>query len=276
MVPATGVKTGEGALRFIFKHADGALLENVGAEVYYQGANVDGAPIFGDYKGGLSEDSDGSRWRALAPGTYAVKFASVRGYEGPWNFNYTVLEGQETKVTFIVGQLTYVVRDADGDLMRPYVNVYYQSTDVNGNPIRGGQVTSDRVPETGRIGFNLFPGNYWVEMNEIKGVDWGQANNVVKAGTRTETELTLGRLTYKSSSSECVSVRGKVRGAGSQFITTDWEYASDCVDTGYGAAEFDLVPGIYAVKAGDMVAFDIVVAAGAVTEIGPSDLVPGD
>jgi len=267
--PVDGLTAGNGRLRVIVKDVDGQIRET-SVNAYEQVADVNGSPIRGDSAGSLNKQADQSYARQLPVGTYTLRFG-VDGYDGPWNYNYRVEEGQETEVTLIVSGYSIIVKDWSGAPLKPNVQVYFQNRDVNGEPIRGDSVTSSRIPDTGKLSLLLAPGRYWIEFDSIDGVDWGRADNEVRPATRTSVELRLGSILYRSTSYECISVRGQSTNARGERIVGETEYASECVDTSFGGTVIDLVPGTYAVTTGDRTAFDVLVQPGEQVELDASN-----
>jgi serine/threonine protein kinase len=255
----TGVDEGEGVLEIEARYPGGSLARP-SLEVYSQKEDVDGKPLFGDWKWSPSIPSDGTAAQTMKAGTYAIKFPL--GYEGPWNWGYEVRAGEKTHVLVIVSWLSITVRRADDTLVRPWVDVYKQRYDVDNQPIRGDRQTGGGIGETGIIYFELTPGRYVLDV-DVKGYDWGSLNNEAKPGTGSAIELELGRLQYEITGEWVQVYRQETDVDGAPILGDDVEGKNP--DNAYGAAVFDLTPGVYAVKAGDSTVFGVEIRPGETT-----------
>ena len=161
-----------GILRIGFVYADGTMVESQYVEVYKQRLSVAGEWVEGDSVGWSNTDNSGEVFFDLTAGNYTVK-SEFRGYN--WGdakglmgeANVGVKPGQLTQIVVNLGRLVVALKDnSENPIDGGYVELYFQTKDVNGNPAAGKSITWGNTDNTGTVGFTLTAGKYVIKHDD--------------------------------------------------------------------------------------------------------------
>jgi hypothetical protein len=98
--------------------------------------------------------------------------------------NIPVKPGETIQLVIHLSQLVVAVKDGDGNpVSNKYVGIYFQASDANGNPTAGGRIASAYTDNTGTVTFNVTPGIYAIQYNDIN-----YYNIELRARTKTTTD----------------------------------------------------------------------------------------
>ncbi len=155
-----------GILRVGFIYADGKMVDGQYVEIFKQRLSVAGEWVEGDSIVTSLTDNSGEVYYNLTAGNYTVR-STFKGYN--WGdapsfmgeANIPVKPGETTQIVVNLGRLVVAVKDDSGNPVdQKYVEVYFQTNDVIGNPAAGQSINSGHTDNTGSIGFTLTPGKY--------------------------------------------------------------------------------------------------------------------
>jgi serine/threonine-protein kinase len=261
------------AVSWPFGPIDGAYFE-----VYTSRLDVQGVPVVDRRITGSSTDNTGTRLFELAPGTYIVtadlvgyNWGSLRDREGV--HSVVVEAGRTTRLEIRYGSLTFSAATPGRGIDGQYFEVWFETTDVNGDLVRGGRVMGTSTTNTGSRAVALVPGSY-ILTSDFRGYNWGSLKEaegetgiVVSPGGNTDVVVELGTLVVPAGQDVYVelffqgvgSTGGPVRGSRVDGGGTD--------NGGFWSST--VTPGTYVVRFRDVDYFDIVVKPGEVTEFRP-------
>ena len=104
----------------------------------------------------------------LTEGEYALEIGDVRGNLWGKELGHTITAGQDTSVVLSLGQLVVALQDRNKNaLTNRWVGIYYQDTDVAGNPIKGKRFIEGRTGNTGVLAWDLTAGTYVLDIENL-------------------------------------------------------------------------------------------------------------
>jgi serine/threonine protein kinase len=184
-------------IRVEYINADNSPLTNVFVEIHKQTVDVSNNPLHGDRVDYGNTDKSGSVFFELTPATYAISLNDNRGY--PWGdpFNHVVQSGKTTVVRIMLGRMIIGIRNADEQpLTGNFISIFRQNTDLLGNPVRGDRVSYGNTNAAGAAVFDLTPGLYTIEINDLLGEVWGERmNHAILPGQSRQLIITTGKVT---------------------------------------------------------------------------------
>jgi hypothetical protein len=274
-------QAGGNGLKVVLLTPDSHPWENVYVEVYEQVADASGNPSRGNRVKSGNINLQGEIAFDLQTGTYAVCPGENRGYG--WTdkdciYNIEVDANNLTVVKLQEGQIEFAIVDANG---KPWENVYFevytQKKDVNGNPVTANRVWSGNTANTGIADVWLTPGMYSVSL-DLRGYNWGslsdkrgEVNVPVQKGIKTPILIKMGRITVgltKSDGTPNTNVYFEIytqkKDVTGKSATSDRIWSGN-TDNG-GLASIDLTQGMYAIKIGDNILYDVSVNWGKVSQ----------
>lgn len=198
-------------IRVGLKDADGKPLGGKYVAVYLQKTDISGNPARGDQVNSNRTDNTGAISFDLTAGYYDVEIGDIEGQPYGDPFNHAARAGETDSIIVGLGRLRVGVKDADGKAVGgKYVTVNFQKKDVDGNPIIGDSIDSNRTDNTGIVNFDLTPGTYAMDIGDLLGVKWGDPlNKTIQAGATNSVIVSLGRITVGLKGSDGKPITGR-------------------------------------------------------------------
>ncbi len=250
--------------------------------VYEQSADVAGGLLKGNQIDGESINKQGELFFEINEGVYVLCQSGYAGYD--WTdigcvYNVQVSSGNQTTVTFQLGQINFTVVDASGNAIADTLwEIYTQTQDVTGKPVTLRKVWSGNTDKTGTVYAPLTPGLYVIDFG-LHGYKWGQkptdrdgvSNIPVKKGEITPILITLGQIAIelrtidgRPSVNERIEIYTQKNDInGNQIIDN---YIGSVYTDDSGAAVFNLTEGLYAVKIRDNTTYNVPINWGVITQ----------
>jgi len=167
-----------------FLRADNTAIKGQRVRIYLQKKDLAGNWVIdGSSVAYRDTDNTGTVVFNLAPGRYIIQ-SDLNGYN--WGNAYDVMgmadfalpSGEVTELILHLGKLTVgVTNDAGNPLNGKRVRVFLQKSDVNDNVAVGDMAVYGNTDNTGTVSFNLTPGFYAVQVDDVYEYDV-----LVKAG----------------------------------------------------------------------------------------------
>jgi hypothetical protein len=236
--------------------------------------NADGQPLNGFYTGAFKQDIDllgnpvrgeRARWDYtnsagavvfdLTPGIYTIEIGDLLGEVWGERMNHAVLPGQTRQILVTTGKLTVGIINADGQPVRDtWVGVYFQRSDVSGNPVLGDRFVTGYTSNTGAVSWDVTAGTYGINISGLNGYLWGDPlNHIVTSGQNTTILVELGRMVVGMKDGSGNPIQGKWIGVFYQRkdangnITKGDRIYNNSTDNA-GLVGFDLTPGDYIIE----------------------------
>ena len=274
--------TGSG-LRVIILKPDSRPWEGVYVEIYEQLADVNGNPVRGNRVQNGRINQQGLLDFDLSEGIFVmcVEVGASPGYA--WTdqdciYGLEISSGKLKSVKLQPGQLEVAIAGASGE---PWQGIYYevftQKKDVSGNPVIDNRVASGRTDNAG-VGYAILtPGLYTLSL-DLRGYNWGnlqsgkgQLNITIMKGQTNRINIRLGQLLIglrdpsgQPATNIYMEVFTQKDDINDQHILADrvWDGRTDIG----GFAKIDLTKGLYALKIGENILYDISIEEGKITE----------
>lgn len=192
-------------------------------------------------------------------------------------YNIQVVTGSQTVVKIQPGKIEVTIVDASGNPWNDiYGEIYTQKQNAVGKPVTDAQVWYGRTDNTGTSNAWLTPGIYAVKI-DLRGYNWGEladthgkANISVNKGTTTPVVITMGQVVIGLSNEsreplqdtymEIYTQKNDVNG--NPILDGQAWYGR--TDNG-GLATISLTEGLYALKIGDNILYNLPVNWGVIT-----------
>ncbi len=198
-------------IRVGLKDADGKPLGGKYVAVYLQKTDISGNPARGDQVNSNRTDNTGAVIFNVTAGYYDVEIGDILGQPYGNPFNHAARAGETHSVIVGLGRLRVGVKDADGKAVSgKYVTVNFQKLDVDGKPMIGDRIDSNRTDNTGTINFDLTPGTYATDIGDLWGAKWGDPlNKQIQSGATNSVVVSLGRITVGLKSADGKPITGR-------------------------------------------------------------------
>ncbi len=274
--------TGSG-LRLIILKPDSRPWEGVYVEAYEQITDVNGNPVRGSRVRNGHINQQGLLDFDLSDGVFVICVDAGASPGYGWTdrdciYNLDVSSGKLRSVKLQPGQLEVAIAGATGE---PWQGIYYevftQKKDVSGNPVIDKRAASGHTDNAGIAYAILTPGLYTVSL-DLRGYNWGnlpsgkgQLDIAIAKGQSNRINIRLGQLhiglrdpSGQPATNVYMEVFTEKDDINGQHILADrvWDGRTD---TG-GFAKVDLTKGLYALKIGDNILYDIPIEEGTITE----------
>ena len=268
-------------LKIVFLTPDSQPWKDAYLKVYQQDMDVNGNPVRGNHVESGYINAQGELTFGLNDGKYVICPSSGSGYgwtEAGCVYDVEVTNSYLTEVRFQVGQIEFAIVDANGQPWSGvYCKIYTQDYDVSGNYVVSENVDNAYTDNTGAMKMWLTPGVYSINVN-LDGYNWGMlsdrkgdANLVVRKGETTSLLIEMGQLSLGLRNSDGTPQTGTyIKVYTQRADINNNPIVDDNIWNGYtdngGFAFVNLTEGLYAIKIGDNILYNVPVNWGKVTQ----------
>jgi hypothetical protein len=274
-------QSGGRGLKVVFLTPDSQPWPDIFIEVNEQITDANGSPSRGNRVAADHVNEQGELLFDIEVGTYVICPNEDRGYG--WSVDGCVYDVQVaanslTLVKFQGGQIEIGVVGADS---KPWENVYIevftQKEDVNGIPVTADRVWSGHTANTGFANAWLTPGLYAISI-DLRGYNWGslsdrrgEVNLLVQKANKTTLTIRMGQIVIalrkadgSPDSNVYLEIFTQKSDVNDQSVTADRIWSGH-TDNG-GFASINLTKGLYTVKIGENILYNVPVDWGRITE----------
>lgn len=274
-------EAGEQGLKVVFLTPDSRPWQDIYVEVNEQATDASGNPSRGNRVTANYVNEQGEIYFDLEDGFYVVCPSENRGYG--WTANGCVYDVELTANTLTVvklqgGQIEFAVVGANGKPWENiYIEVFTQKQDVNGIPVTSDRVWSGYTANTGFANAWLTPGLYAISI-DLRGYNWGELsdrrgtiNILVQKAEKTPLTIRMGQIVIGlrkpdgiPNANVYLEIFTQKSDINNQSVSADRIW-SGYTDNG-GFAAIDLTKGLYTIKIGENILYNVPVDWGKITE----------
>jgi hypothetical protein len=274
-------QAGGNGLKVVFLTPDSQPWKDIYVEVYEQVTDANGNPSRGRRAASGHINQQGEVSFEVTEGLYAVCPSENRGYG--WTKENCIYDVQVngsglTVVKIQGGQIEVAIVGADDKPWQSvYIEIFTQKQDVNGIPVTANRVWSGHTDNAGFAHAWLTPGLYAISI-DLRGYNWGslsdrrgEINLVVQKANKTTLTIRMGQMVIalrkpdgSPDSNVYIEIFTQKSDVNNQSVTANRVWSGH-TDNG-GFASIDLTKGLYTVKIGENILYDVPVDWDRITE----------
>jgi hypothetical protein len=268
-------------LKIVFLTPDSQPWRDIYVEINEQVTDANRNPSRGERAASGYINQQGEISFDLPAGLYAVCPGENRGYGWTENnciYNVQVNTSGLTAMKIQGGQIEVAIVGANGTpWQNVYVEIFTQKQDVNNLPVTANRVWSGYTENTGFVNAWLTPGLYAVSI-DLRGYNWGglsdrqgEVNLAVQKANKTTLTIRMGQIVIglrkpdgSPDSNVYVEIFTQKSDVNNQSVTANRIWSGHTDNGGFATA--DLTKGLYTVKIGENILYNVPVDWGRITE----------